>query len=90
MGSIETKELLWCSLCSKKFSLSDIDTGRYFPETGICISCYSRMAKEVSGCFGKVEKYDRETKECSTFCPDRKICKDFISGITVPKRERSG
>lgn len=87
MGSIETKELLWCLLCNRKFSVSDVDSG-YYPATGICKECYTEMQSGTNSCFGKVEKYDKESQECGSFCPDRKICSEFVSKISVQKGQR--
>jgi hypothetical protein len=72
------KPLLACLLCSKKYSIVDIRNGRYFPETGICIMCYRRMAKDDGTCFAK--QYDASAIECHEFCPDRRVCKEWKDG----------
>jgi hypothetical protein len=84
MGRLEDKELLWCLLCNGKFSLSDIEKGTYISITGICRECYGKMWKSEQTCFGKEEFYDKETLECSTFCPDRKVCAEFVK-VSIPK-----
>jgi hypothetical protein len=83
MGALEEKELLWCLLCNKRYSLRDVREGRYRGGTGICSTCYTSMAKSMDTCFGKIAWYDAEAEECGSFCPDRKVCKEFIP---IPKR----
>lgn len=85
MGVMEQKELLWCLVCNEKFSIEDVSAGRYEAETGICTSCYKRMARDEKTCFGEETSdarygYDEKTFECRDFCPDRRICKAFVQG----------
>jgi hypothetical protein len=88
MGSIEDKQLLWCLLCSNRFTVRDAEEGRYRGGTGICMECYTSMAKSTKTCFGKqsgegLAGYDESAEECLRFCPDRKVCKEFV---TIQKR----
>ncbi len=59
-----------------------IRDGKYIGETGICRNCYQEMAKDKTTCFGKTDKaigYDATKIECSQFCPDKKVCKEFVT-----------
>lgn len=64
----------------------DLQEERYFAETGICRDCYEKRQKSKETCFGKVTEgrqlgYDEAAIECSTFCKDRKVCKEFVDSI---------
>jgi hypothetical protein len=85
---LKTKPLLWCLLCGKRFSIADANDGQYFAETGICRSCYQKLQKDRSTCFGKIDVgvpegrvlgYDEAAIECREFCEDRKICQQFVT-----------
>jgi hypothetical protein len=83
MVQLEDKELLWCLVCDGKFTPRDVVQKRYFAETGICAGCYSKMKRNLNTCFGKEQVdgqygYDPSTQECSRFCPDRKICPEYV------------
>ena len=95
MHALEKKELLWCLVCDEKFLLEDIEIKRYRAETGICTECYGKMQRNENLCFGKqntkgIWGYDESTLECSTFCPDRNVCKDFVSEKEIQQRNRTG
>ena len=94
MDPIEGKQLLWCLLCQNKFCIRDIEEGTYLAQTGICAECYGEMQKSSETCFGKENKarvrgYDESTLECSQFCPDRKVCKEFLQ-VSIQKRDGKG
>lgn len=71
----DDKLLLYCLLCSKRFSILDVRAGDYVPETQICIISYREMAQDPASCFGK--QYDETAVECREFCPDRSVCKEW-------------
>ena len=85
-------QILRCRLCQKSFSVVDAIELRFFSSTQICRECYLEgMLKPYSHwCFGKPSLlkqsktesfgYNALTKECSLFCPDREVCRLFISG----------
>lgn len=80
---IKAKILFSCLECDEKFSLQDAINGKYKIETNICISCYKKKQRNPDTCFGKKTKgrrlgYDEEDLDCSEFCPDRKICREFV------------
>lgn len=87
MPALEIKPLLRCLECDRQFTLLDVREGMYAGATGICLGCYIKMQKDGARCFGKksdgrILGYDPKAIECSAFCPDREICKEFaISGI---------
>lgn len=101
MGALESKALLWCLLCSDRFSSDDVDEGRYFAQTGICTKCYTRMKKSDDTCFGKENGdgrygFDESTEECGEFCPDREVCRLFVqngkrtgTGSGLPERKKN-
>lgn len=68
-----------CLLCSTRYELEDVKAGRYFVSTGVCLSCYQKMAKTDSTCFGDRELYDSEALPCKKECPDRVVCQIFVS-----------
>jgi len=70
--------LFSCVDCPERFALSDVENGKYFPSTGMCISCYRKRFKNRSLCFGKKSMYDPNTIACGEECPDRRICKGFV------------
>lgn len=84
MGALEGKKILWCLICDEKFSISDIEKGTYISVTGICKECYKKMWKSELTCFGKASKYEKETQECGSLCPDREVCRSFVE-ISVSK-----
>ncbi len=73
--------LFTCVSCPERFTLEDVEEGKYFPSTGICLSCYRKMFKNKSSCFGKELLYDPHTLACSEECPDRKICRGFVTHL---------
>jgi hypothetical protein len=85
-GEVRTKELVPCLLCSKRYSVQDVQEGRYFASTGVCMSCYEEMAKKPisASCFGKKTVgqqfgYNSRAIVCAKICPDREVCKQFVS-----------
>jgi hypothetical protein len=90
-GQVRQKELLPCIICSKRFSVDDVEKGQYFASTFICRGCYEEMQKKSysESCFGKatVQKkglvlygYSKKSLVCSKICPDREPCKLFVLG----------
>lgn len=86
----DKKSILICVGCREMFNLRDVSKLDYFPDTGLCFSCYEKM-KRGDGCFGKRTKKDNEGKvkslgykkdclECSEICPDRVYCPLFLEG----------
>jgi len=91
MHAVADKKLLWCLLCSQKFSVEDVQAGKYVIETGICMGCYKDLQKSITTCFGKTTTgkrwgYDEETVECSRFCPDKEVCRSFVKAESIQKR----
>jgi hypothetical protein len=90
MQSTQNALLLQCLICKHHYSIEDVRALRYFPSTGICSKCYEAMQAlpHQQSCFGKrnvvrdgkVVKFgfDQSTKECSSECVDRGICKLFV------------
>lgn len=89
--AIQKMKLLFCLLHNGRFSKYDVKKGRYFPSTGICRACYKRMQAQPYNvcCFGKPTKvvkpksvqygWDKDAIECKSECPDRQICKVFVT-----------
>lgn len=72
---------LECLLCGTMYSLDDARKGRYFIQTRVCASCYEKGIKaDVSvWCFGKKAVFSSKRVECTQLCPDREICKFYIT-----------
>jgi hypothetical protein len=68
-----------CSQCPERYKLEDVQEGRYFPSTGVCLNCYQSMYKSKARCFGKKKMYDSSTVACGQECQDSVICKSFIN-----------
>jgi hypothetical protein len=96
-------EVLVCVLCSRRYSLEDVERFDFFPTTGICVKCYQagKRVPYLDWCFGKTNivgkngkvvkfGYDAEAKACSQYCPDKKICALFVSGEIQKWRLRNG
>lgn len=66
-----------CVLCPGTFTEQDVKEGIYFPSTGVCLSCYIKLAKSQSSCFGEKSKYNLRIIACQE-CLDNKICKAFV------------
>jgi hypothetical protein len=73
-----------CVLCSRSYSLEDARKGKYYVQTRVCAACYIKgVAVSVDvWCFGKL--FSSKRVECTQLCPDREICKYFIT------RKRNG
>lgn len=69
-----------CLICGEGYTLLDASKGRYFVQTRVCSSCYSKGQKADANvwCFGKKEIYSTKRIECSTLCKDREICRFAI------------
>lgn len=67
-----------CVMCSGRFTVEDVESGRYFPSTGGCFECYKTLAKNKRLCFGKEKLYDTSTLACRVECPDKRICRTFV------------
>jgi hypothetical protein len=79
-----------CRTCGKRFNENSVAENLFFPETQTCTSCYRAMQfqpHEVC-CFGKhtvkdggrvLLGYNPRAFECLWACPDRKICRKFLS-----------
>lgn len=74
-------KILECLICSEMYSLMDAKQGKYYIQTRVCTSCYDKGVKmDVRvWCFGKLSVFSTERIECSTLCPDREICKHYIT-----------
>lgn len=86
-GVEKTKKILECVLCIQRYSLSDVESGRYHLETLVCSPCYASMqaASFSVSCFGKPSEvgkkekgYVAEDQECQSLCPDRKVCRKLF------------
>ena len=88
------RKLMQCILCNKRFSEKDVEELRYFPEQGICFKDYYDGFKQDhrTWCFGKRNTVDPDTgkitrygfdpqksDDCKKLCPDRKVCRLFVS-----------
>ena len=80
---MKNKKVFKCLKCPILFSVEDIESGFYFPSTGICLECYRGMKRSVDTCFGKITKFDVETNECGYECPDRNVCQAFVKARKV-------
>lgn len=90
---IKALKVLRCLTCAGQFSWSDVEEGRYFASTGICLGCYQQMRSTPGrvSCFGKHSKivkgkpvyygWEAGAVECKSECPDRAICKLFVKGV---------
>lgn len=81
--------ILECVLCGGNFNQADAEKGRYYLATQVCERCYQRGAKESRKvwCFGKKQQrglvgFSTKNVECRTLCPDRVICREFITRRT--------
>jgi len=84
-----TKKPYECCECNRRFSEEDAARYTYFRHTKTCFDCYQEGQKKDHRvwCFGKRDKlcegvtvrwgYDATRPECSSKCPDRKICLAF-------------
>lgn len=83
--------LLECGVCRGKFSLSDVQAGRYFASSLVCSNCLGQMQKKdpVETCFGKkqvvhkngttlTEGFSKTNAACRLHCPDRVACKHYV------------
>jgi len=75
---MRNKKVFKCLRCTDVFSEEDVESGFYFPSTGVCLECYRGMKRSGDTCFGKVAKFDLETNECGHECPDRIVCGVFV------------
>lgn len=66
-----------CVLCSKKFSMVDVEALNFFFPSQVCRGCYE--AKPVP-CFGT---YDLTAEECTQFCPDRLVCFEWPELVQI-------
>lgn len=78
--------VLECVLCSEKYTVKDARKGLYFIRTRVCLACYKAGAKADSRiwCFGKKQRkqefgFSVSHIECTSLCPDRDICKQFVT-----------
>lgn len=85
-GGHELK-ILQCTKCSGRYSLRDVEHGKFEPETLTCTDCYKRMQRSAPerSCFGKVktetsEGFNDNDPECKLHCMDRKVCKQYVTG----------
>jgi len=76
---VKSKKVFKCLTCTSVFSTEDVEEGNYFPSTGICLECYRGMRRSGTTCFGKKSKYDQTTNECGHECPDRNVCRAFVT-----------
>jgi hypothetical protein len=67
--------VFYCVVCRGSFVLDDVQKGRYFPSSGVCLVCYQSMSKSKDTCFGKL--YDKKSIVCQS-CPDRNVCTIFV------------
>jgi hypothetical protein len=89
----DSKGLLECVRCELRYSIEDINSGLYELETFTCGFCYAAMQKapHQQACFSKPTKvqrttsgiskirgYEAEAIECSTYCPDRNVCRRLL------------
>lgn len=97
-GNIEVStmeaKLLQCIECDLRFSLKDLQAGKYIAETSTCMKCYEKLAAlpVTVSCFGRekreyvgsdgvkkvIEGYSAADTECTVHCQDRTVCKNFI------------
>lgn len=80
-----------CILCSTRFSVNDALHNIFFFETMVCHACYAAMQARPASecCFGKLEQYNQETKDCGERCVDRDICPQFINGSALHHTEHA-
>ena len=75
--------VLPCLRCNRRFGKRDVEVGAFYASTMICGDCYRKGQQSPLAvwCFGKVDAkrgYNPDARECSSECPDREICKEFI------------
>lgn len=78
-------------MCFERYSAEDIARGDYQIEELVCSRCYREMqlAPHAKSCFGKptvvmpdgkrLLGYDVSSEDCSTNCPDRRVCCRIVS-----------
>lgn len=83
--------VLQCVECFGKYSAEDVKQGLFFATTMVCKECYLARQNQPHSlsCFGKTTLakngrivglgYDISAPECSGECPDRFICRAFLS-----------
>jgi hypothetical protein len=79
-----------CSICTRGYGPSDIESGLYFLDAMVCSHCYAAMQRKPpeASCFGKPTQvrpmrilgYDPRAEECRALCPDRKACRLAVMG----------
>jgi hypothetical protein len=79
-----------CLLCGAAYSFEDARKGNYYVQTRICKPCYVKgMAVDVTvWCFGKKSVFSSKRIECTKLCPDREICRHFITGAVHGKARK--
>lgn len=82
------KKLVECLLCNERYSKHSIIEGGFYLESGVCKSCYNKMQlqSQTLSCFGKLPSkklhgYNSENIVCSSICPDRVACAQYISKL---------
>ena len=85
-----TSVLLPCAFCGRGYPQASVGK-ELFISTGICVYCYleAEAAPSSEWCFGKPELYDATAPDCRA-CPDRNICRLFISLRAVRGRVKPG
>lgn len=83
-----------CALCEEGHTLKQLR--KLALDTMVCAKCYRKMqeAPVEWSCFGKISVYQQvgdrlvqlvrayhpKAIECSSFCPDRRVCKAVLKG----------
>lgn len=77
--------LVECTLCYSKFTLADIEAGKYFVSTNVCAGCYRKAVHSPYSvtCFGKPTTskgygFNPKALACKRLCPDRAICEGVV------------
>jgi hypothetical protein len=75
-----------CLICNSRYELEDVKAGLYFVSTGVCLTCYRKLAKSDNTCFGKL--YRARALPCKSECPDRVVCRVFTHHPNDSMKER--
>jgi hypothetical protein len=66
-----------CVQCGDRYLMEDVEAGTFFPSSSVCLTCYKKMHKSSSSCFGDKDKYGVSKLPCQE-CGDNRICRSFI------------
>ncbi len=58
-----------CVLCTRKFSMVDVEALAYFADSQVCRACY--LQGRGPACLGR---YNKTEEACTRLCPDRRVC----------------